>query len=171
MPAFTNEKVAEILHGIAAAYQIKGIGSQFQIRAYDNAATSVEHATESVYELWKERKLNDIPGIGSHLQIYLDELFETGKVTHFQDVTKGIPEAALTFLNIPGVGPKTAYKLAVEGKAASISDLSDRITNGKLQESGFSQKTIGNIARGISQLVRLRKRLLLPDAEYRRIYS
>lgn len=140
MPDFSNEKVAEILQGVAAAYQIKGIGNQFQIRAYENAATSVEHATEPIYELWKQGKIKDIPGVGSHLQVYLDELFKTGKVAHFQEITKGIPEAALSFINIPGVGPKTAYKLAVEGKAISIADLKDRLASGKLQEFGFSGK-------------------------------
>jgi DNA polymerase (family 10) len=164
MPSFSNEKVAEILRGVSAAYQIKGIGNQFQIRAYDNAATSVEHATESIYELWKEKSLDKVPGIGAHLGMYLDELFKTGKARHFSDVTKGIPEAALSFLNIPGIGPKTAYKLAVEGKASSIADLKERIKSGKLLRAGFSAKTIANIARGISQLEGLRKRLLISDA-------
>jgi len=164
MPAFSNAKVAEILRGVGAAYQIKGLGNKFQIIAYENAATSIEHATESVYEFWKEKKLDEIPGVGSHLQTYLDELFQTGKVKHFAEVTKGIPEAAFTFLNIPGVGPKTAYKLAVEGQASSIADLKDRISSGKLQKAGFSTKAIDNITRGISQLQGLKKRLLLPDA-------
>src|SRR2546429_690509 len=119
MPAFSNAKVAEILRGVGAAYQIKGLGNKFQIIAYENAATSIEHATESVYDLWKEKKLDEIPGVGSHLQTYLDEQFQTGKVKHFAEVTKGIPEAALTFLNIPGVGPKTADKLAGDGLASS----------------------------------------------------
>lgn len=164
MPTFTNEKIAEVLNGVAAAYQIKGQGSEYQIIAYQNAATGIEHATEPVYELWKQGHLNEIPGIGEHLAVYLEELFKTGKVAHFQQVTKGIPEAALSFLNIPSVGPKTAYQLAVEGKAASITDLKDRIRSGKLQKSGFSPKVIANIARGINQLEGLKKRLLLPDA-------
>lgn len=164
MPSFSNAHVAELLRDVAAAYQIKGVGNIFQVRAYENAATSIEHATQEVVDLWKEGRLKEIPGIGSSLSEYLDELFKKGSVKHFQEVLNGIPEAALSFLNIPGVGPKTAYKLAIEGQADSIEHLKTKIETGRLQKAGFSDKAVANLARGIAQMEALSHRLLLPRA-------
>lgn len=161
---WTNSKVAELLHGVAAAYQIKGLGNIFQIRAYENAAAAIEHSTQEVRDLWQEGKLQEIPGVGKSISSYLDELFRNGSVAHFNDVLKGIPEAALSLLNIPGVGPKTAYKLAVEGQVDSIEHLKGKIATGQLLKAGFSEKIVANIARGIGQMERLSKRLLLPRA-------
>lgn len=164
MPAFSNAQVAQLLNSVAAAYQIKGLGNQFQIRAYENAATGVEHATESVQALSASGQLDQIPGVGERIAGYLDELFKTGRVKHFEQVLRGIPESALTFLNIPGVGPKTAYKLAVEAKIDSVTALKHQIKSGQLAKQGFSDKLIANLARGINQMEGLSKRLLLPQA-------
>lgn len=152
------------MRSVAAAYQIKGLGNVFQIRAYENAATGVEHATQEVQDLWQEGKLAEIPGVGKSLQAYLEELFKTGQVKHFEEVLKKIPSPALIFLKIPGVGPKTAYKLATEGEATSIADLKDKISSGDLKRSGWSEKALANLERGITQLEGLSKRLLLPEA-------
>lgn len=164
MSQLTNSKLSQILREVAAAYQIKGLGNIFQIRAYENAATSVEHATQDVSDLWQEGKLDEIPGVGKSIQAYLEELFKTGKVKHFEEVLEGIPGSALEFLNIPGVGPKTAFKLATEGRASSISDLKSKISNGSLQKAGWTDKAVANLTRGIAQLESLSHRKLLPEA-------
>lgn len=163
-PDFTNSQVAELLRAVAAAYQIKGVGNIFQIRAYENAATAIEHATQEVIDLWQEGKLGEIPGVGKGIASYLDELFKNGRVKHFEDVLKGLPETLPALLKIPGVGPKTAYKLAIEGKIDSLEHLKNKISSGQLLKAGFSEKALANIARGISQMEGLTKRLLLPDA-------
>ncbi len=164
MSSFTNAQVAELLSQVAAAYQIKGIGNVFQVRAYENAATAIEHSTSEVSDLWQEGHLQDIPGVGPALNEYLNELFTTGKASHFEEVLRGIPDSALVFLNIPGVGPETAFKLAQEGGATSIEDLKSKIASRTLKEAGFSDKALTNLQRGISQLQSLSTRLLLPQA-------
>ena len=78
----TNKEVSEIIHNISAVYQVKS-ANPFQIRAYDLAADSIEHSTSEIKDVWEEGHLDQIPGIGEHLQKYLDELFRTGKVKHF----------------------------------------------------------------------------------------
>lgn len=164
MSQWTNAKVAEILRSVAAAYQIKGLGNIFQIRAYENAAAGVEHATQEATDLWQEGKLAEIPGVGKSIQAYLDELFTVGRVKHFEEVLQGIPKAATTFLNIPGVGPKTAFKLATVGQATSLADLKSKLSSGELKKLGWSDLAITNLSRGIVQLESLSTRLLLPEA-------
>ncbi|MCL5411384.1 MAG: DNA polymerase/3'-5' exonuclease PolX [Patescibacteria group bacterium] len=158
----TNSQVAELLRSIAAAYAIKG-GNRFQIAAYETAADSIEHMSGSLQDFWAQGTLDSVPGVGSHLATYLDELFQTGKVRHFEETVKGIPEATFDFLKIPGVGPKTAYKIAEAG-VISIADLEKRIQSGYLEKKGFGKKTLQNILRGIEEFRRKSDRILLPLA-------
>ena len=111
----SNVKIAKLLRSVAAAYQIKKLGNIFQIRAYENAADTIEHSTSEIKDLWEEGKLDLVPGLGKSLQGYLDELFKTGKVKHFEAIKKGIPNVVFTLLDIPGIGPKTAQELTKLG--------------------------------------------------------
>src|SRR5437763_1633840 len=111
----SNSKLAKILRNVAASYTIKGIGNIFQIRAYENAADSIEHSTAEIKDLYEEGELGTVPGLGPSIQGYLEELFSKGKVTHFEEIQKGIPKIVFELLDIPGVGPKTAQKIAEYG--------------------------------------------------------
>ncbi|MBI2334899.1 DNA polymerase III [Candidatus Daviesbacteria bacterium] len=111
----SNQQVAKILRGVAAAYNIKKQGNIFQIRAYENAADAIEHSTSEVRDLWEEGKLNEIPGLGQKLQGYLEELFKTGHVKHFDEVKKGLKPIFFELLDVTGIGPKTAQKLVKSG--------------------------------------------------------
>jgi len=159
---FTNEEIAELLRNVSAAYQVKGL-NYFQIRAYDAAADAIENTTLDVKTLWETGKLDQIPGIGTHIANYLDEYFTTGKVSHFESVFKQVPEDMFQFLKIPGVGPKTAFKIAKAG-VVSIKDLEERIKSGWLLQHDFGQKTLDNILRGVEEFGRKSDRILLPVA-------
>ncbi|MCL5019641.1 MAG: helix-hairpin-helix domain-containing protein, partial [Patescibacteria group bacterium] len=159
----SNAKIAKILRNVAAAYTIKKIGNIFQIRAYENAADSIEHSTAEIQDLWQEGKLSEVPNLGEKLQEYINELLETGKVKHFESVQKGIPPVVFELLDIPGVGPKTAEKLALLG-VKDLADLRKKIKTGELVEKGFSAKIAQSIMLGLQHLNQAGKRMLLPYA-------
>ncbi|MBI2329947.1 DNA polymerase III, partial [Candidatus Daviesbacteria bacterium] len=163
----SNAKIAKILRDVAAAYTIKQYlpaGRQvFQIRAYENAADSVDQLDAEIYDLWKEGKLDDVPNLGEKLQLYLDELLKTGRVKHFEDVQKGIPPVIFDLLDIPGVGPKTAEKLASLG-IKNVEDLKKKLKTGRLVSRGFSAKIAQNIMSSLQSLSQDVKRMLLPYA-------
>ncbi len=106
----TNLEIAELLRRMAAAYQILD-ENRFRIIAYDRAADSIEHSTSEVKDLWDDGKLKDIPGVGPAIADYLDELFKTGRVKHFDSTMNRVPQAVFPLLLVPGIGPKKAYKL------------------------------------------------------------
>src|SRR3989344_6662328 len=159
----SNAKLAKILRNVAAAYTINGAGNIFQIRAYENAADSVEHSTSEIKDLWEEGKLGTIPGLGQAIQGYLDELFNTGKVKHFDSIKKGIPELVFDLLDIPGVGPKTVQKIAKLG-VKNIPDLKIQIKTGSLVKKGISAKLAQNIMAGLREFSSREGRMLLPYA-------
>ncbi|MBI2196577.1 PHP domain-containing protein [Candidatus Daviesbacteria bacterium] len=159
----SNAKVAKILRNVAAAYSLKKIGNIFQIRAYENAADSIEQSNAEVLDLWQEGRLPEIPNLGTKLQEYLNELFTTGKVRHFEAVQKGVLPVIFELLDIPGVGPQTAMKLAKLG-IKHIEDLKSGIKSGALVEKGFSAKVARRIMDGILELSSRQGRMLLPYA-------
>lgn len=159
----SNAAVAKMLRQIAAAYTLKR-ANLFQIRAYENAADAIEHATSEIKDLWDEGNLDQIPGIGESLKSHLDELFKTGKVKHWEEVKKGIPGQVFDFLQIPGVGPKTALELAKAG-AKDIADLQQKLQQGVLVEQGFSEKIAAKILTSLEKMEKGEsKRMLLPYA-------
>ena len=139
----TNLQIAELLRDVAAAYQLKDqIKYKFQIIAYQRAADAVEHATSELKDLWDDKKLEDVPGIGPGIAKHLDELFRTGKSKHFETLMKGIPPKAFKLMELPGIGIKTAMKLIKEG----------------------SQKEVGEKLREVETKEKKSKRHLLPYA-------
>lgn len=148
---------------MAAAYTIKKTGNVFQIHAYENAADSIEHSTAEIQDLWQEGKLSEVPTLGEKIQGYLDELFKTGKVRHFEAMEKGVPKIVFDLLDIPGVGPKTAQKLAELG-VKDLDDLAKKIKTGELVNKGFSPKIAQNIMSGMREVSQRGNRMLLPYA-------
>ena len=164
---FTNERLAKLLREIVAAYEVKG-EDRFKIRAYDNAATSVEHATEEVRYLWESGKIKDLAGIGSSIAGHLGELFRTGRVKHFDEVKKGLPEGMFEILGIPGIGAKTAYSLAKTlhlRKGSAKADLLRAARLGKIRAlQGFGEVSERAIIENLEKTKKNENRIGLPLA-------
>ncbi len=158
----SNSEIAKLLREIAAVYTIHK-KNVFEIRAYENAADSIEHSTSEIKDLWEEGKLDEMPGLGKSLCGYLDELFKTGRVRHFDSVKKDIPPVFFELLDISGVGPKTAEEIA-NLKVKDLTDLKSQIKSGKLVKKGFSGKIAEKILEGLEELGGREGRMLLPYA-------
>ncbi len=161
--SFSNKQLSELLRNVAAVYQIKN-KNQFQIRAYELAADSIEHSTSDIKTLWELGELDSVPGLGESLRGYLDELFSKGKVKHFDEIFEGIDKNVFELLKIAGIGPKTAFKLTDAG-VKGIADLEEKIDRGTLLRKEFSEKVLTNIKAGIGEYKRKSDRILLPVAQ------
>ena len=168
---FTNAEISKLLKEVAAAYEVTN-EDRFKIRAYQNAATSIEHATSEAKDLWEEGKLKDIPGVGDSLAGHLDEYFKTGKVKHFEQVLKPLPQGMFGILGLQGIGSKTAFKLAKEFKLekrdTAVEELKKAAEGGKISQlEGFgeqSEKEILEVLEKLKPGKEIRKRLPLPAA-------
>ena len=153
---FTNQEITDLLQKMAAAYTVKD-EDRFRIKAYEEASVSVEHSTSELKDLWDEGKLEEVPGIGKSLAGYLDELFRTGKVKHFEKVISSLPPAIFVFDKIPGLGPKRSLALSKELGITNEKDALDRLKKagreGKIRSiAGFDEKSEENILKGIESL-------------------
>ncbi|HLD11611.1 MAG TPA: DNA polymerase/3'-5' exonuclease PolX [Patescibacteria group bacterium] len=162
----TNTEIADLLREVAASYIVKK-KNRFRIIAYERAADATEHATSSVKDLWDDNKLETIPGVGKEIASHLDELFRTGEVKHFTQAKRGLPPGMFQILGIPGIGPKTAYKLAKELRVTSIESLRKVCEGGKIRLlEGFGEKSEEELLKGIDEYEKRSRRILLPQAAY-----
>src|SRR3989304_3049808 len=161
---FSNKEIAKLFRSISAAYTVKG-NDYFKIIAYDKAADSIEHATSELKDLWEDGKLDTVPGLGKSIQSHLDELFRTGKVKHFEQVKKGLPQGMFELLGISGMGPKSSYKLSKSLKIKKIKDLEIAAQSGKIRMlPGFGLKSEQDILASIVEFKGKSSRHLLPLA-------
>lgn len=167
-----NQEISRLLKAVSAAYEVKG-ENRFKVFAYDRAAVAVEHATSELKDLWDDGKLEEISGVGKSIASHLDELFRTGKVKHFQQVFKDLPEAMFEFLKIQGIGPKTAYKLCRKLKISesenALLKLAKAARKGRIAViEGFGAKSETLILEGIRAFqkgVTKQNRMTLPYAD------
>ncbi len=169
----TNTEIIKLLRNVAAAYSIKDEKKHlFQILAYKKAADTIEDSPTELKELYKEDKLKGMPGIGPSMQAHLEELFTTGKVKHFEEILKSIPEPVFTLLDVPSFGPKKAYRLVMEFKLTNaqtvIADVIELAKEGKIAPlEGFGEKSQTSILQVLEEFTKYKTkttRMVLPYA-------
>lgn len=166
----TNLQVAKLLRAIAAALELTSGDNRFRIIAYQRAADAIEHSSSEVKDLWDDGKLKDLPGVGEGIASSLDELFKTGKVRHFNAIIKPFPPALFELLEVPGIGPKTAYKLSktlgLSKAHNAIAQLEKAAKAGQVRViEGFGADSESDIVRSIAEYKGRSQRQLLPIAQ------
>ena len=137
-----NLKIADIFSDIAKILEIKQ-ENRFRIRAYERAAENLRELSDDIQVLINEERLMDLPGVGQDLSKKIKEIAATGKLKFYEELKKSIPAGLLDLLNIPSVGPKTAWFLYKKLNIKSIGDLEKAIENNKLTGLfGIKQKSV-----------------------------
>lgn len=147
-----NQEIAEIFNKIADILEIEE-ENPFRIRAYRKAAQNIEGLSKDIEDIVREKKLEEIPGIGKDLAQKIEEYVSKGKMKAYEDLKKGVSKGVLEFMEIPGVGPKTAKVLYKDLGIKNLKELQFKAKTGKIKHIfGIKEKTIENILRGIDFL-------------------
>ena len=80
----TKEEIVRVLEQIATLLELKD-ENPFKIRAYANAARSIEAFGGNFAVLKDEEALGKIPGIGKAIAAKIREMAETGSLKFFED--------------------------------------------------------------------------------------
>lgn len=153
----TNKEISQLFRSVAASYSIKNETKfRFQMLAYQKAADAIEPLPYQIKDLYKEGKLEMIPGVGPTIRQRLEELIKTGKVKHFENVMKGIPAPVFLLMQIPGFGPKKAYKLTIEfglkNPNTAVEELAKLAKAGRIATlEGFGEKSQEDLLRAIDE--------------------
>ena len=168
----SNNEVITTLKEILAAMQVKNVNF-FRIRAYQNAISVLENLTVSIYDLWENNRLGEIPGIGEGIEGYLNELFTSGEGGDFEHIRKDLPEGMFALIGLRGIGAKRAYKLALAFGLDSREDAVEKLKQAAEKNlirnlEGFGEKMEESILDAIEEqkMTKNKKvRFLLPQAE------
>ncbi|GAB6086967.1 DNA polymerase/3'-5' exonuclease PolX [Alkaliphilus crotonatoxidans] len=157
-------KVSIILEEIGKMLELKG-ENPFKIRAYYTGARLIENTEEDLEELVKEKRLNEIRGIGKALETKITELIETGELAYYEKLRRETPEGLFELLKIPGLGPKKIKELYERLHIASVAELENACMENRLIDlKGFGEKTQRNILEGIEDYKKRKGQFLISTA-------
>jgi DNA polymerase (family X) len=147
----TKSAIAAVLEEIGTLLELKGENA-FKIRAYVNAARSIEAWGGSLSDLQDEEALSKIPGIGKSIADKVKELAATGSLKYLEELRAEFPTAILELFAIPGLGAKKIKALYDKLQISSIEQLlkaceSDRVA--KLP--GFGETTQEKLCKAIEE--------------------
>ncbi|HXQ91471.1 MAG TPA: helix-hairpin-helix domain-containing protein, partial [Nitrososphaerales archaeon] len=117
-----NSLVAKILLELADYTEVED-DQPYRARAYRRAAQTIESYPDPIENLWEEKKLQDLPGIGENIEKKIDEILRTGKLQALEKAKSRIPVDVPSLIKIEGIGPKTVKLLYSQLKIRSIDDL------------------------------------------------
>lgn len=164
-----NAVIADTLDGIAQLLELKG-ESTFKVRAYRRASQTLENLPVEVERLMREERLREIPGVGESISQKIIELITTGKCQYYEDLRSEFPSGISRLMEVPGIGPKTANRLARELDVTTVEDLEQAVLDGRVARlPRMGEKLAENILRNLHSLRRKDQRIpigqALPAAE------
>ena len=147
----TKSEIAVVLEEIATLLELKD-ENPFKIRAYANAARSIETFGGNLSDLKDEEALAKIPGIGKAIAAKVKELAETGSLKYLQELRGEFPAAILELFSIPGLGAKKIKALYEKLHISSIEQLQKACESGRVAElAGFGETTQTKICEAIAR--------------------
>ncbi|HLC22431.1 MAG TPA: helix-hairpin-helix domain-containing protein, partial [Candidatus Nanoarchaeia archaeon] len=156
-----NADVAKILYEVADLLEIQDV--QWKPQAYRKAAQAIENLQEDIETVIEEGRLEDLPGVGTHIAEKVKEIVKTGKLQYLNTLKKHVPIDVESLSSIEGLGPKTLKYLYKKLHVKNLADLKKAAMAGKIKAlKGMGEKKEKMILEGV-KLVQKRgpKRLLL----------
>ena len=160
-----NSDIAVVFENIADLLELKG-ENKFKVRAYSRAAQVISHLSQEMELMLEEgNDFRNIQGIGEAIANKSVELITTGKLKFYEDLKAQFPEGIISLLDIPGIGPKTAHRLATELGVGSVEQLEQAINDGRVASlERMGEKTANNILHAIEAFRRKDSRTPLGEA-------
>lgn len=161
-----NQQIASLFEELADLLEIQGANA-FRVRAYRNAARTLENLSESAADLVRApgRSLTDLEGIGKDLAIKIQTILETGALPQLEELRAEIPAGVSAMLRIPGLGPKKVAALFHDLGVKTLAELKDACAAGRVAEmKGFGKKTQQSILEGLELVETAGARVLISIA-------
>ncbi|RMF76586.1 MAG: DNA polymerase/3'-5' exonuclease PolX [Acidobacteria bacterium] len=162
-----NAGYARIFDEIADLLEIRG-ENPFRVRAYRNAARTVEGLAEPLDELAAqgEQALVALPGIGHDLALKILEIARTGRLAFLDRLHDEVPATLAELLRVPGLGPKRVRLLWKKLGVTTLDDLEEALAADRLAGlEGFGPTLIDKVRRGLAERREHARRVRLDVAD------
>jgi DNA polymerase (family X) len=146
-----NSDVADQLELLADLLEIEGEAS-FRVLAYRRAATRIRETAGSVAELALNGRAKDLQGIGKTIEEKIVQVVEDGEMHALTKRKKIIPPEVVSFMRLPGLGPKTAARIWHELGVTTIEELKRAAEEEQLRTlTGLGAKTEERILKALAE--------------------
>jgi DNA polymerase (family X) len=146
-----NVDVADQLELLADLLEIEGEAS-FRVLAYRKAATRIRETAGSVAELALDGRAKDLQGIGKTIEEKIVQVVEDGEMHALTKRKKIVPPEVVTFMRLPGLGPKTAARIWKELGVTTVEELKVAAEQEQLRTlAGLGAKTEERILKALAE--------------------
>jgi DNA polymerase (family X) len=146
-----NVDVADQLDLLADLLEIEGEAS-FRVLAYRKAATRIRETAGSVAELALNGRAKDLQGIGKTIEEKIVQVVEDGEMHALTKRKKIIPPEVVSFMRLPGLGPKTAARIWKELGVTTVDELKQAAEQEQLRTlTGLGAKTEERILKALAE--------------------
>ncbi len=137
-----NSEIADAFRQIADLLEIEG-ANPFRVRAYRNAARTIEELPQSVRDMvGDDEDLTELAGIGEDLAKKITTMVETGELPQLRELETRTPAELAEMLEIEGLGPKRVQAIHEELGITTLEELQAAAERGDIAEiSGLGEKT------------------------------
>ncbi|MBA2623023.1 MAG: DNA polymerase/3'-5' exonuclease PolX [Chthoniobacterales bacterium] len=143
--------IADTMEKIATLLELKA-ENPFKIRAYTNAARSIETWGGNAADLRDEATLASIPGVGKGIASVIKDLAGTGTSSFFETLRAEFPPDIFELFTLPGLGGKKIKALYEKLHVGSIAQLKEACESDRVAElPGFGKATQEKLCRAIEE--------------------
>lgn len=161
-----NIEIAKIFNKMADLLELEGENT-FRIRAYRNAAVTIENLSQDLTQLVKNNEdLTLLPGIGEAIALKIKNIVENNELEQLKELEQKNPIDFAQLSRIQGLGPKRIKKLYEILNVKNIDELREAAEAHKIKDiPGFSEKIEEQILDEIKKIKDRYNRMKLSDAE------
>jgi DNA polymerase (family 10) len=160
-----NAEIAGMFDQTAELLEIKG-ENQFRVRAYRNAARTIEGLPQTITSLLAAgADLSELPGIGKDLAGKITDIVRTGHFTLLDALRKKLPGELGEIAALPSLGPKRVKLLYDKLKVRTLDDLRRVAKSGRLHELRGFGPVIEQKLLAVLEKPKVEKRFKLAVAE------
>ena len=155
--------LARIFNEIGLLLELKG-ENPFKIRAYYNAARTIENLSGDFSELIKAGRVSELPGFGAAMVKKVEEWSSTGSIEYYENLKNTTPPGLFELLRVPGLGAKKINAIYRLLGITSLEMLEEACNQNRLVSlPGFGAKTQAKICAGIQFIKEHRGQFLLGE--------
>jgi DNA polymerase (family 10) len=145
-----NADVAEQFDLLADLLELEGEDA-FRVLAYRRAAARIRESGDSVAQLALDGRAKKLQGIGKTIEEKIVQIVEHGEVEALTKRKERIPQGVVSFMRLPGLGPKTARRIWQELGVSTLDDLRQAADDQRLRTlTGLGAKTEENVLKALA---------------------
>jgi DNA polymerase (family 10) len=147
-----NDEIADQLDLLADIMELEA-GDYFRVQAYRKAATRIRETAVAVAQLALDGKATQLAGIGKTIEEKIVEVVELGEMRALTKRKELVPPEVVSFMRLPGLGPKTARRIWQELGVTTLAGLKEAAEGEQLRAlGGLGAKSEEKILKALSEL-------------------